>query len=58
MGSNKSVDHSCSASEDLFQMEKLMQEENADAVAKVDKDNRMVMIYPWKCPRTDAKNLL
>ena len=58
MGSNKSVDHSVSASEDLFQMEKLMQEENADAAPKVDEDNRMVMIYPWKCPRTDAKNLL
>ena len=57
MGSNKSVNDSVSASEDLFQMEKLLAEENADAVPKVDEDNRMVLMYPWKCPRTDAKKL-
>ena len=56
MGSNKSVDQSTSTSEDLFQMDKLLQDEDC-AVPKVNEDNRMVMMYPWKCPRTDAKKL-
>ena len=38
----------------MYKFEKLLQEENPEQNRNVDE---MVLMYPWKCPRTDAKKL-